>query len=97
MWVYLKTESGSYSTGLWTVGFYDPEGRWHAESDYDNREEAAARVNWLNGGTGQLSTRIEVRPYEEVDFELRGFTELLPEEERALGAERTPEGEEGGK
>lgn len=32
-----------------TVGFYDPKGEWHPESDYASREEAAKRVAWLNG------------------------------------------------
>jgi len=44
-WVYLNSEPG-----LWTVGFYTPEGVWHPDSDYNSREEAAARVRWLNGG-----------------------------------------------
>ena len=40
----------SFERGLWTVGFYDPSGKWHAESDHDDPEEAAKRVNYLNGG-----------------------------------------------
>lgn len=44
-YVYITSEPG-----LLTVGFYDPKGKWHADSDYDNREEAAARVAYLNGG-----------------------------------------------
>lgn len=44
-WVYIRTEPG-----LFTVGFYDPTGKWHPDSDYNDREEAAARVNYLNGG-----------------------------------------------
>lgn len=44
MYVYIKSEPG-----LWTVGFYDPSGKWQPESDHHNREEAAARVAWLNG------------------------------------------------
>ena len=31
------------------MGFYDPSGKWHPESDYDKREEAAKRVHYLNG------------------------------------------------
>jgi hypothetical protein len=37
--------------GLWTVGFYDPAGEWHPESDHASSEEAAKRVHWLNGGS----------------------------------------------
>jgi hypothetical protein len=44
-WVYIRTENQ-----LWTVGFYSPDGKFNPESDHDNREEAAKRVAWLNGG-----------------------------------------------
>ena len=36
--------------GMYTVGFYDPEGKWHPESDHEYPEEAAYRVHFLNGG-----------------------------------------------
>ena len=45
MYVYIKSEPG-----LWTVGFYTPNGEWMPESDYNTSEEAAKRVAWLNGG-----------------------------------------------
>ena len=48
MWVYIQSETGEY--GLWTVGFYDPSGKWHPESDWNKSEDAARRVAWLNGG-----------------------------------------------
>jgi len=44
MYVYIQSEPG-----LWTVGFYDPNGNWHAESDWETREDAANRVAYLNG------------------------------------------------
>jgi hypothetical protein len=44
MWVYKQTEPG-----LWTVGCYDPNGRWHPDSDHANQEDAAQRVAYLNG------------------------------------------------
>jgi hypothetical protein len=44
MWVYIQSEPG-----LYTVGFYSPDGEWHTDSDHGDREEAAARVAWLNG------------------------------------------------
>lgn len=43
-WVYLHSEPG-----LYTVGFFTPAGKWEAESDHGSREEAAARVHYLNG------------------------------------------------
>lgn len=44
-WVYIRSEAH-----LWTVGFYDPAGKWQPESDHDDSDSAAARVNYLNGG-----------------------------------------------
>lgn len=46
MYVYQRTEPS-----LWTVGYYDPSGKWHSESDHGSPNEAAKRVRWLNGGT----------------------------------------------
>lgn len=45
VWVYLKSEQY-----LWTVGFYDPKGHWHAGSDHNSSESAAHKVHFLNGG-----------------------------------------------
>lgn len=45
MWVYMQTEPR-----LWTVGFYDPAGKWHPDSDHDSQDSAARRVIVLNGG-----------------------------------------------
>jgi len=45
-WVYIRTEPR-----LWTVGFYDPSGKFQTDSDHSDREEAAQRVHYLNGGT----------------------------------------------
>jgi hypothetical protein len=44
-YVYIQSESE-----LWTVGFYDPSGEWHSESDHSSTRDAAARVAYLNGG-----------------------------------------------
>lgn len=44
MYVYIKSEPN-----LFTVGFYDPGGKWHPESDWNSRNEAADRVSFLNG------------------------------------------------
>lgn len=45
MYVYIQSEPE-----LWTVGHYDPQGNWEPESDHNDREEAAKRVHYLNGG-----------------------------------------------
>ena len=44
-WVYIRSEPG-----LFTVGFYSPDGEWHADSDWGNKDDAADRVHFLNGG-----------------------------------------------
>ena len=44
-YVYKQTEPG-----LWTVGYYKPDGEWEPESDHSSSEDAAARVHYLNGG-----------------------------------------------
>ncbi|OCZ51374.1 hypothetical protein [Dehalobacter sp. TeCB1] len=45
MYVYIKSEPN-----LWTVGFYDPKGKWQPESDHGSPEFASRRVRYLNGG-----------------------------------------------
>ena len=45
MYVYIKSDSQ-----WWTTVFYDPTGEWHPDKDFDNQEEAAKRVAYLNGG-----------------------------------------------
>lgn len=48
MYVYINSEPG-----LYTVGFYKPDGKWEPESDHGSKKEAADRVHWLNGGRRQ--------------------------------------------
>ncbi|BEH60134.1 hypothetical protein NQH47_15155 [Burkholderia pseudomallei] len=48
MYVYIESERSSDGV-LYTVGFYDPQGKWHAESDHASACDAAKRVAWLNG------------------------------------------------
>ena len=50
MYVYVQSEPR-----LFTVGFYQPDGTWVPESDHGSRQEAAARVAYLNSGGQQLS------------------------------------------
>lgn len=60
MYVYIESEHTSdYS--LYTVGFYDPLGKWHPESDHSKPEEASKRVAFLNGKetSGQLIEALE--------------------------------------
>ena len=59
MYVYIRSEPG-----LWTVGFYTPDGKWEAESDHPNSEEAAKRVVWLNGLGGLFMTELTDEEFE---------------------------------
>jgi hypothetical protein len=61
MYVYKKTEPG-----LWTVGYYEPDGTWQPESDHDNTEDAAKRVAWLNGSnsSGEWDVLLHVQNQE---------------------------------
>jgi len=45
MYVYMRTERG-----IWTVGFFKPNGDWVTDQDCSSKEEAAQRVHYLNGG-----------------------------------------------
>lgn len=45
MYVYKESEAR-----LWTVGYYEPNGKWQPESDHHVKEKAAERVHYLNGG-----------------------------------------------
>lgn len=49
MYVYKKNSDDPVS---YSVGFFKPDGHFHMESEHDSLEAAAARVNYLNGGTG---------------------------------------------
>lgn len=53
-YVYVTSEPG-----LLSVGFYDPRGKWHGDSDHTSRESAAKRVHYLNGGTDDHDQRAE--------------------------------------
>lgn len=48
IWVYIFSESFE-GNSLYTVGFYDPNGKWHSDSD-GTKDECAERVRYLNGG-----------------------------------------------
>ena len=53
-YVYIRSEPG-----LWTVGFYRPDGQWEPESDHASSEEAAERVVRLNGGEVDDTRRLD--------------------------------------
>lgn len=45
MYVYKEIDKS-----LWHTGFYDPDGKFIEDGVYKTAKEAAARVNYLNGG-----------------------------------------------
>jgi hypothetical protein len=47
----------SFEPGLWTVGFYSPDGKFRPEGDYTDRIAAGQRVHFLNGGTSAALQR----------------------------------------
>lgn len=53
MYVYIESENFVDDDGerkhVFTVGFYKPDGKFEGDSDHSYRENAAARVNYLNG------------------------------------------------
>lgn len=53
-YIYIKSEAA-----MWTVGFYDPAGKWQPESDHSSAEAAAARVHYLNGGASRQASDVE--------------------------------------
>jgi len=55
-YVYIKSDPG-----LWTVGFYDPNGKWQPESDHTSTQEAAERAAWLNGSRPTMNRLRQVR------------------------------------
>ena len=54
MWVYRKLDESLQEKlnvkGNYCVGYFMPDGTWQTDSCYESKEEAAARVRYLNGG-----------------------------------------------
>lgn len=56
MWVYIETENGVYTVGHWApIGKWEEDQKvhWNVDSDHATKENAAARVHYLNGGKNQ--------------------------------------------
>ncbi|NIS77771.1 MAG: hypothetical protein GTO00_09195 [Deltaproteobacteria bacterium] len=71
MYVYIRSEGQ-----LYTVGHYAPDGIFIPESDWSMRENAARRVNWLNGGTGNQFPE-NIRAYaQEVSGSVKGANKI---------------------
>lgn len=63
-WVFRQSEPG-----LYTTGFYDPNGGWWPESDYNSKEAAANRVSFLNGGERITPAIVEMRGQAQMEAE----------------------------
>jgi len=74
MHVYIRSEPK-----LFTVGFYDPQGQWHPNSDYDDPDKAARQVAYLNGYNPELIQKLEqrVRQLESAVYHLENAVENL--------------------
>jgi len=84
MWVYINSEPG-----LWTVGFYDPNGHFHAESDHDDEERAAERVHYLNGGSQQAESKTDDRAERIVaQMIFAGYRQMIFDDGRFVGYDR---------
>ena len=79
MYVYKK--SGRL---LYTVGYYDPKGEWQPESDHEAAEDAAKRVNFLNGGAPPVENRV-VEALRDTADQWDAMTEADRESLRTLG------------
>jgi len=80
-YVYLQSEPG-----LWTVGFYGPDDRWVAESDYEDRNLAAMRCSVLNGATPPDSITVDgIRVTPAYVRLFRGMNDLLHVRLQAAG------------
>jgi len=75
-WIYLRSEPG-----LWTVGFYDPEGRFQTDSDHIVREDAARRVAYLNGGA-------EPPAIDELESDFRDLVVRYGDAQHTIGLKR---------
>lgn len=58
MYVYILSEPG-----LWTVGFYDPAGKWQPESDHESTDAAGDRCNYLNGEAATQEDQDDARRF----------------------------------
>lgn len=58
MYVYIQSERNEFG-GLWTVGFYTPDGTWVPESDHNSAAAAAIRTAWLNGSHESLPWQVK--------------------------------------
>ena len=60
MYIYIKTHNNTYEVGYYLTAYShtgQAYNQWHTESTHNTIKAAAARVNYLNGGTGEEPTK----------------------------------------
>jgi hypothetical protein len=60
MYIYITTHKNTYEVGYHLTAYLptgQPYNQWNTESEHHTIKEAAARVNYLNGGTGEPPKR----------------------------------------
>lgn len=58
--------------GLWTVGHYDGDGKWHPSSDHGDADGAEAHAHYLNGGNPPAEPLEPITGHVEIsDIEIR--------------------------
>ena len=79
MYVYIRSEPG-----LWTVGFYDPTGKFQTDSDHNDKNEAANRVSFLNGNPNPNHSE-KAAKWDALDAKIGAFysEDISPEDDEA--------------
>jgi hypothetical protein len=81
LWVYIQVDQNGFASngkGIFQVGFYTANGTWHRDTDHGvDRESAAARVNYLNGGIGVQHADF-IRLHDEVAAEIKPLGNAVP-------------------
>lgn len=75
MYVYVRNEEEN----TYSVGFYDPGGQWHVESELPNDKAAANRVHWLNGGQKPKAIPYDIMRVNNSLNAIIGYGELIHE------------------
>lgn len=55
----------TFEKGLFTVGFYQPNGKWVSESDHGDKDKACERVAFLNGDKSESDNQQLVKAIKE--------------------------------
>lgn len=65
IYVYIESEPS-----LFKVGFYGPDAKWHHDSEHTERELAAYRVHYLNGGGIKKTDGNEIKTHPDLAIQI---------------------------